>query len=128
VVQGRAGTRPGESLVLPMGPPKPRSLLQLRHPTGPLGRLGERGCKSLTRLRILDYLRFSWLTTYQCEFQGTGEGGTGANPRRPPGEARDIQRAAQAPLGPPINSSPGPGSEPPGPGRGPVTVGPALSY
>jgi hypothetical protein len=48
----------------------------------------------------------------QCEFQGMGEGGTGAGLGRPPGEAWDIQRAAQAPLGPPINSSPGPGSEP----------------
>jgi hypothetical protein len=65
----------------------------------------------------------------QCDFQGTGEGGTGAGPGRPLGEARDIQRAAQAPLDPPRNSSPGPSSEPPGPGPGrdPVTVGPTLT-
>jgi hypothetical protein len=59
VVQGRAGTGLGESLALLVGPPRPRSLLQVRHPKGPLGRLGERGCISLIRLRILDYLHFS---------------------------------------------------------------------
>jgi hypothetical protein len=52
----------------------------------------EGGCLHLGALEVVG--RNGRNLCCQCEFQDTVEGGTGAGPRRPPGETRDIQRAA----------------------------------